>query len=64
MSYQCGTWLPWWFKRYVLWRKGAQLEPLYTFDEGFKSEGGEVKKGETKGVKHGRRHEDEEVGSE
>lgn len=32
MSYQAGTWLPWWFKRYVLWNKNAQLEPLYKFE--------------------------------
>ncbi|KAI0006410.1 sugar transporter-domain-containing protein [Xylariaceae sp. FL0662B] len=24
--------LPWWFKRYVFWQRGAQLEPLYHFD--------------------------------
>ncbi|KAI1381091.1 hypothetical protein F4677DRAFT_440307 [Hypoxylon crocopeplum] len=25
--------LPWWFKRYILWRPGVSLEPLYHFDE-------------------------------
>ncbi|OAQ65250.1 sugar porter (SP) family MFS transporter [Pochonia chlamydosporia 170] len=29
ISYQLGTWLPWWFKRYVLFNRKAQLEPLY-----------------------------------
>jgi hypothetical protein len=32
MSYQSGTWLPWWFKRYVLWQKSAKLQPLYQFE--------------------------------
>lgn len=32
MSYQVFTWLPWWFKRYVLFQKHAVLEPLYQFD--------------------------------
>jgi MFS family permease len=34
ISYQTGTWLPWWFQRYVLWNKNAVLKPLYTFDDG------------------------------
>jgi hypothetical protein len=29
ISYQLGTWLPWWFKRYILFRRDAKLEPLY-----------------------------------
>lgn len=32
MRYQLFTWLPWWFKRYVLFQKSAVLEPLYHFD--------------------------------
>lgn len=32
MRYQISTWLPWWFKRYVLWNKDAVLPPLYHFD--------------------------------
>lgn len=32
MHYQVTKALPWWFKRYVLFRKGASLEPLYKFD--------------------------------
>ncbi|KAL8745458.1 MAG: hypothetical protein Q9190_002395 [Brigantiaea leucoxantha] len=31
-SYMVTKALPWWFNRYVLWRKGAPLPPLYTFD--------------------------------
>jgi hypothetical protein len=42
MSYQTGTWLPWWFKRYVLFQKKAQLKPLYTF-EGVKGDVNEEK---------------------
>ncbi|KAJ9613140.1 hypothetical protein H2200_003081 [Cladophialophora chaetospira] len=34
MSYQTGTWLPWFIKRYVFWNKSAQLTPLYKFDDG------------------------------
>lgn len=30
--YQITKALPWWFKRYVLFRKDAKLEPLYKFD--------------------------------
>lgn len=32
MKYQINTFLPWWFKRYVLCNKRAKLEPLYHFD--------------------------------
>ena len=32
MSYQTGTWLPWWIKRYVFWNKSAKLQPLYRFE--------------------------------
>ncbi|ROW10764.1 hypothetical protein VPNG_05145 [Cytospora leucostoma] len=32
MRYQIKTWLPWWFKRYILFNKNAKLEPLYHFD--------------------------------
>lgn len=32
MHYQVFTWLPWWFKRYVLLQKHAVLKPLYHFD--------------------------------
>jgi len=35
-KYQLIEALPWWIKRYVFWRKGAKLRPLY--QEG----GGEV----------------------
>lgn len=30
--YQVTKALPWWFKRWVLFRKDAKLEPLYKFD--------------------------------
>ncbi|KAK5079071.1 hypothetical protein LTS08_003778 [Lithohypha guttulata] len=33
MSYQTGTWLPWFIKRYVFFNKNAQLKPLYQLDE-------------------------------
>lgn len=33
MSYQVNKALPWWFNRWVLFRKGAKLEPLYQFDQ-------------------------------
>lgn len=29
VRYQCTEALPWWFKRYILFRKDAQLRPLY-----------------------------------
>lgn len=32
MKYQCFTFLPWWFQRYVLFNKNAVLPPLYHFD--------------------------------
>lgn len=32
MHYQLTKALPWWIKRYVFFRKGAVLEPLYHFD--------------------------------
>lgn len=35
IKYQTGTWLPWWWQRYVL-RKKVTLEPLYQFDTGVK----------------------------
>lgn len=34
MNYQLRTWLPWWFKRYVMRNKTAYLKPLYHFDKG------------------------------
>lgn len=33
VSYQGGTYLPWFIKRYVFWQKDAYLEPLYHLDE-------------------------------
>ncbi|KAK0737965.1 hypothetical protein B0T18DRAFT_440909 [Schizothecium vesticola] len=32
-SYQVREALPWWIKRWVLWRRDAKLKPLYQFDE-------------------------------
>lgn len=32
VHYQVTKALPWWIKRYVLFQKGAKLEPLYKFD--------------------------------
>lgn len=32
MRYQFSTALPWWFNRWVLMRKGAELQPLYHFE--------------------------------
>ncbi|KAK0384498.1 hypothetical protein NLU13_8584 [Sarocladium strictum] len=32
MSYQIGTVLPWWFKRWVLFQRSAVCPPLYQFD--------------------------------
>ena len=32
VAYQWGTWLPWWIKKYLLFRKGTTLKPLYHFD--------------------------------
>ncbi|ORX33819.1 hexose transport-related protein [Kockovaella imperatae] len=37
-KYQLSTWLPWWIKRYVLFRRDAKLEPLYHL-EGVAGEG-------------------------
>ncbi|KAK4192384.1 hypothetical protein QBC35DRAFT_248363 [Podospora australis] len=31
-KYQLTKALPWWFRRYVLWQKNAELKPLYQFD--------------------------------
>lgn len=31
-KYQLSTALPWWFKRWVLFRKDATKKPLYQFD--------------------------------
>jgi hypothetical protein len=33
MSYQANTWLPYFIKRWVFFRKDAKLTPLYNFDE-------------------------------
>ena len=33
-KYQLTKALPWWFKRYVLWRKDATCEELYHFEQG------------------------------
>lgn len=33
VHYQTTKALPWWFKRWVLFKKSAKLEPLYHFDE-------------------------------
>ena len=33
MRYQVGTWLPWWFKRFIF-RQKVHLKPLYHFDKG------------------------------
>ena len=32
ISYQTRRAAPWWFQRWVLFRKGAKLEPLYAMD--------------------------------
>ncbi|KAI0744237.1 hypothetical protein C8Q80DRAFT_1107713 [Daedaleopsis nitida] len=34
ISYQLGTAVPWWFRRYVLRKKGEVCPPLYHFDKG------------------------------
>ena len=44
MTYQTGTWLPWFIKRYIFWNKSAELTPLYTFDEGVVSDVKEQKR--------------------
>ena len=33
MRYQLGTWLPWWFKRFIF-RQKIHLKPLYHFEKG------------------------------
>ena len=33
IAYQTGKAAPWWFRRWVLFQKGAKLEPLYHLDE-------------------------------
>ncbi|KAK4223956.1 hypothetical protein QBC38DRAFT_502679 [Podospora fimiseda] len=33
VRYQLTEALPWWFKRWVLWQRGAKLRPLYQFQE-------------------------------
>ncbi|KAJ7213653.1 hypothetical protein B0H12DRAFT_1155841 [Mycena haematopus] len=33
ISYQWGTFLPYWIKKWVLFRRDAHLEPLYNFEE-------------------------------
>jgi hypothetical protein len=47
MKYQIGTWLPWFFKRWVLFRKDAILPDLYHFDEHISDNGriGQLVKG-------------------
>jgi len=37
IRYQHTKALPWWFNRWVLFKKGAKLEPLYHFDQGVDS---------------------------
>ncbi|KAI1775391.1 hypothetical protein F4818DRAFT_441488 [Hypoxylon cercidicola] len=32
MAYQIKTWLPWWVKRYIFFRRDATLEPLYQLE--------------------------------
>jgi hypothetical protein len=32
-SYQLNTWLPYFIKRWVFWRKNTELVPLYNFEE-------------------------------
>ena len=33
MSYQMREAAPWWFKRWILWKRDATLEPLYDMDK-------------------------------
>jgi hypothetical protein len=33
MRYQLGTWLPWWWKRFIF-RQNVHLKPLYHFEKG------------------------------
>jgi len=42
MKYQTGTALPWWCKRWLLFKKGERLPPLYHFEHGI--EGAEEEK--------------------
>lgn len=32
IRYQTTTWLPWFVKRYIFWRKDAKLRPLYQLE--------------------------------
>lgn len=32
MKYQLKVWLPWLFRRYILWQRDAELQPLYNVD--------------------------------
>jgi hypothetical protein len=32
IKYQTTTWLPWFIRRYVFWRKDAKLQPLYQLE--------------------------------
>lgn len=32
ISYQTNKALPWWFNRWVLWKRDVTLEPLYEMD--------------------------------
>lgn len=43
IRYQTGTWLPWFIKRYVFFRKEVELKPLYDFDSGVKKDLRDVK---------------------
>jgi hypothetical protein len=44
ISYQMREALPWWWKRWVLFKKGAKLRPLYQFEGGIEG-GTEMKDG-------------------
>lgn len=37
IRYQCTQALPWWFKRWVLFQRNAELKPLYQIDLAAKS---------------------------
>ncbi|KAK3983839.1 putative polyol transporter 1 [Cladorrhinum sp. PSN332] len=43
--YQVTEALPWWFKRWVLWQRGAKLRPLYQFQQNDTEEERKVKGG-------------------
>jgi hypothetical protein len=58
MSYQTGTWLPWFIKRFIFWKKDAELKPLYTFDRGVMRDIGQMKE---EGEKERIRRESEAV---